>query len=196
VRLFLAVEPDAAARAALAGVLAQARAALGDAAPAVRWTLPPNIHVTLHFLGELDQARVANVRAALGDRLPRPAFDVETNRPGVFPPAGPPKVVWLGIGTGADALTAVHADLALRLERAGVALERRRFTPHLTVGRVRDRERGRARALRERLAGIRPDPIRWRAREVVLFRSDLSGAAPRHDPVQVLRLDAGSDTAG
>lgn len=193
-RLFLAVEPDRAARAGLTALLTAVQNALGDVASAIRWTAPANVHVTLHFLGELDQARSTAVRTALGDRIVRPAFDVETGGLGVFPHGGSPKVVWLSIGAGAAGLTAVYDELAARLRRGGIATEERPFTPHLTLGRVRDRERRRARTLRERLDAIRPEPVRWQAREVVLFRSDLSGPVPRHEPLQVLPFEDGDTT--
>jgi RNA 2',3'-cyclic 3'-phosphodiesterase len=189
VRLFLAVEPDRAAHAGLAALLAEVQNGLGQTASALRWTAPDNIHATLHFLGEVDQARAARLPAVLGDRVAHAAFDVATGGLGIFPGSGPPRVLWLSIATGAEALRALHVELASRLGQAGVAPEERAFSPHLTLGRVRDHERRRAATLRQRLAALRLRSVHWLAREVVLFRSDLSGPVARHEPIHVMRLE-------
>jgi 2'-5' RNA ligase len=146
-RLFVSLRPPAEA-------LADLRAG------AERWPSPPERwHVTLAFLGD---AKPEPVHEALRRRLAgAPGFDLQLAGSGSFGRNGP---VWVGIGGDVPALRALAAEVAAAAREAGVALERRAYRPHLTVGK-----RG------------HPDPARltsyrgpvWRAQEVELVRSDL-----------------------
>lgn len=181
-RLFFAIDPDSPARARLSRDIADIRASLGTAADRWRWVGADLVHVTLHFLGELDDAAQARVRAATGFSIPRPPFDVSVSTLGTFPPERPPQVLWLGLTAGAESLAEVHRDLTDRLADADVGLASRPFSPHLTIARAR---RG-ARA--ETPVATSVAPIVWRVDRVTLYASDLSGAAPRYTPRHVVRL--------
>jgi len=188
VRLFLAVELDRSARERCGELLDRLRHTLGDAASAVKWTPADNIHITLHFLGDVDAARAGRLKDALGAALPQPALRAETTHLGAFPHGGPPKVVWLGLGPGANELKAVHRSLAPHVVSAGLPTEDREFSPHLTLGRVRDRDRQLTRGLRASLASMTCAPIEWTVDHVTLFQSDLSGPSPRYVTVATVRL--------
>lgn len=181
-RLFLAIEPDAHARELLARDTAQVRSSLGTDADRWRWVAADLVHVTMHFLGEFDDAAEARVCAAVGYSIARPQFDVTVSTVGTFPPHRPPQTLWFGVTRGADALTEVHADLEQRLHEAGVALESRPFTPHLTIARARRGRRAHAPAMTS------IDPIAWHVDRVTLYASDLSGPAPRYTARHVVRL--------
>jgi 2'-5' RNA ligase len=187
-RLFLAIDPDARARDALGGLRTAAERAMGEAALAWRWTGQANVHLTLHFLGEVDEARVPPLVAALGGSLREPPFDATLGRLGVFPPSGPPRTLWVSVAGAAEALGRVHRELAARLEGAGGELDARPFTPHLTLARVRERDRRLVRNLGAVLSAIAVPSVSWRVDEVVLFLSDLSGAAPRYTALHRLPL--------
>ena len=145
-RLFLGLAPDAAARTAIGEARARLEAALADAAAAFKWTRTENLHVTLHFLGEVPAGRVDDFREALGAPLPEPPFAASTGRFGAFPERGAPRVIWLGVDRGADAMMRLHAIFAGRLRQLGHAVEDRAFTPHFTLARARGRHgHGRAR---------------------------------------------------
>lgn len=189
-RLFLAVEPDPAAREQLGLMASRLRQSLGDVAAALRWTSPENIHLTLHFLGEVGAAGADRLRAALGTLLPQAGFIVRTAAPGVLPHRGPPRVVYLAVGSPGPELASVHAELARAVRQAGVAVEVRAFAPHLTLARVRARgaSGSTVRALRAQVAAFACEPIAWRVDRVTLFQSDLSGSSPRYTPLATLPL--------
>jgi RNA 2',3'-cyclic 3'-phosphodiesterase len=187
-RSFLAVTPDETARDALAGLLAAVEREAAEAGRALRFTKAANIHLTMHFLGSLDESREAAVLTQLGEILPAAPFDVELGPLGVFPPHGPPRVFWVAVERGREALSAIHRELGRRLTAAGVAIEARPFSPHLTLARVRDGEQPRARRVAERLAGIEVAAIGWRVDRVTLYHSDLSGRAPRYHAVRDVAL--------
>jgi 2'-5' RNA ligase len=188
VRLFIAVDPDADARRCLADRTSMLRKALGERSDVVRWTRAENIHVTLHFLGETDADRLDRLRQGLGDRADGGPFDVTTGRAGAFPARGRPRTLWLALATGADRLVTLHAALERRLTRAGFPVSDQPFTPHVTVGRVRDRERRRSSEIRGLFERIEADPIRWTVDRATMYASDLSGAAPRYRTVHTVRL--------
>jgi RNA 2',3'-cyclic 3'-phosphodiesterase len=190
VRLFLAASPDARARRRLAAVHEELARSLGDAVAAVRWVTVAAAHLTVHFLGEVDASRVPQLIDALGDDLPVDPFDVALGPPEASPVRGLPRVVWMPVTAGREPLSRVHDALGARLLGAGRSIEARPFTPHLTIGRVRDRERDRASTLRARLDGARTEvsPIGWHVDRVTLFRSDLSGPSPVYDARHTIAL--------
>ncbi len=103
----------------------------------VAWVGQPNLHLTLQFLGEVDEATAAAVAGRLAPPFAHPPFDLAFAGLGTFPPAGPPRVIWLGITAGGDELAAVQGEVARRLEALGFPRARRPFRAHLTLGRVK-----------------------------------------------------------
>jgi 2'-5' RNA ligase len=188
VRLFLAFKPDRPGEALLGKRLMDVQTAVGDLAPVLRWTPASNVHITLHFLGEIPPARVDHVADALGRTLDEDPFEITLGGAGVFPPAGAPRVVWLDVVKGIEPLQRVHAELGRRLASAGCEIESRPLSPHVTIARVPDRERARVKALRDRLKTADASPIAWVAERVILFRSDLSGSVPRYEGMQDIEL--------
>lgn len=177
-RLFVALDVDAAAREALRVAIARLCQRVGS--DDLRWTDADNLHCTLHFLGEVDASRLPDLREALGTSLAIAPFDAATGEVGTFPPSGPLRVVWLAIDDGAASIRAVHAAVGDRLQAAGCDVDARPFMPHLTLARTRRAERRGGRALRDRVAGLSISPLAWRVGEIALYSSDLSGARPRY----------------
>ncbi len=177
-RAFIAVELPPAARDAVEGVIRDLRARTGDG---VRWVRPEGVHLTLKFLGDIDAYTVPALSQAL-DRCAAPAapFDLCLEGVGAFPNARRPRVVWVGLGGGLEALLGLQQSIEGELEALGYARERRAFTPHLTLGRVRDRlPPTQGRALSEALGVVSVQPgVGMPVREVSLIKSDLrpSGA--------------------
>jgi len=186
-RCFLCVEPDEPGRVRLAEVVAAAKAGLGEAADTFRWVQPNNIHITLHFLGNLELPVIGQLTELLQKGLRERPFRIQTGRLGRFPSGGPPKVLWLGIYSGAEELGRIYADLAASIERVGLPIEDRGFTAHLTLARARDGDRSRTRRTKWPPA-ISLTPIEWPVTEVTLMQSDLSGPAPLYRRIAAIRL--------
>jgi RNA 2',3'-cyclic 3'-phosphodiesterase len=104
---------------------------LGD----VRWLDPEQQHLTLRFIGELDNGRLEEVAEALALVEGWP-FELGLEGLGHFPPRGEPQVLWVGVTKSPDL-----ARLKRRIDRVlaaiGVPPEGRKFTPHVTLARVR-----------------------------------------------------------
>ncbi|MBZ5556834.1 MAG: RNA 2',3'-cyclic phosphodiesterase [Acidobacteriia bacterium] len=173
-RLFLAVDPDDEARRAIAAEQKRLLSALGDAADQIRPVRPEHMHMTLVFLGDVDDSRVAAVVDACGRPIDARPFDMAFAGVGVFPPRGAPRALWIGVDAGASELTAVQQEMAARVGRLGFAEEGGAFRPHLTLGRWRrSRPSDRGRVLAQ--ASHTP-AARCRVDRVTLYRSELPSA--------------------
>ncbi len=149
IRAFVAVNLNEPLRAALAEAQGRLRQVPAD----VSWTLPGNIHLTLKFLGEIGESGVARVGRALeAAAAPHAPFTAGVRGFGVFPPKGPPRVLWAGVAEGAEALVSLQASVERALAALAFPREARRFTPHLTLGRLRSPRN--AAALVEAVAGL------------------------------------------
>jgi 2'-5' RNA ligase len=126
-RLFIALDLPADVQRRLARIVA--------AAPnGVRPTPAGQMHLTLHFLGSVAGERAAAVRGGLGSVRGQPlVLDIEGL--GCFPPRGRPSVLWAGVAPNA-ALADLHARLAEVIGKAGLPIERRPFTAHVTLARL------------------------------------------------------------
>jgi 2'-5' RNA ligase len=168
VRAFVALRMSDEVEAALAEFVESLRASSSG----VRWVRRANLHLTLRFLGDrvaaeqLDRLNHALEEIA-GGTAP---FVVEVRGTGTFPNFERPQVVWVGLVSGA------LADLAKRVEAAAVQCgfppERRPFSPHLTIGRVRHR-RGWASVRRALTEAAERDFGATPADSMVLYRSVL-----------------------
>jgi RNA 2',3'-cyclic 3'-phosphodiesterase len=180
-RLFVAVDPDAAVRQRAVEIgdrVVRAWRASGAHRPAVSWVKPENLHLTLRFLGEVDDARAEDLARWLKEPLTVPACEVEFSGLGVFPPGGPPRVIWIGVSQGAPELERLAAEIERHLESWGFGRADRSFQSHLTIGRCRQPLTASA---RDELLGVRAGHVgRCRIEEVVLYRSLLSPAGSRY----------------
>lgn len=136
-RTFVALPLPDEFRAAVAETAAALRAALGERD--VRWVQPEGFHLTLAFLGDTAPAQVVQVCDGLEQvaRTNRPV-PLRLDQLGVFPHARRPRVFWVGVHDDSGALHALQQAVAAMLTPLGWAPDRRPFTGHLTLGRVRD----------------------------------------------------------
>jgi 2'-5' RNA ligase len=153
---------------------------------ALKWVDAANLHVTLHFLGEIDDGCVPGLVEVLSPPLAAPPFDLGLGQGGVFPPTGPPRVVWIGVSRGASALTAIHRELAWRLTSARIDVDDRPWQAHITVARVKQPMRSDLRAL---ASGIALDGAGCcRVDAVTLYRSHLGPGGATYAPQLTIPL--------
>lgn len=114
------------------------REAAGLAKVRVAWVPPPNLHVTLKFLGEIPADAAYAVRDQLGQRLTgRSSWPLEVGQVGVFPDEQQPRVLWLGLHDEGQ-MAALAADVEAWMDDLGFAREKRTFHPHVTLGRIKE----------------------------------------------------------
>jgi 2'-5' RNA ligase len=112
---------------------------LARAGADVKWVEAENIHLTLLFLGEVEDRQLPDVCRAVALVAGRhESFSLTVETVGCFPNPRRPRVVWAGVGEGAQELIALHEAIEPPLLDLGCyRREERQFTPHITLGRVR-----------------------------------------------------------
>jgi 2'-5' RNA ligase len=190
VRLFFAIALSEPLRASVSRVSdsLQERLASVHRRRAVKWVERENLHVTMRFLGEVDEAATRVLAEHTREPLPQPAFELAVGGAGAFPPAGAPRVLWAGVGAGSDAARAVFESLERRLAPLRFPPEERAYTPHLTLGRVREIDRASGQQLRGWLAAVPAALGTQHVSGVTLYRSRLSPAGPRYEIVAEVPL--------
>lgn len=149
--------------------------------PAARiaWSPPANLHVTTKFIGEWPEERLEELKAALeavaGESRGRSGgqpIAVRVAGLGFYPNARSPRVFWCGVEAPGLAELAARTDAATA--RLGVASEKRAYSPHLTLARIR--EQTDLRALDARIAALGAvDLGRFESRAFFLYRSQMRG---------------------
>jgi 2'-5' RNA ligase len=184
VRLFVGIELEARLRAACAAAAQELDDRLREQRIhlRVRWIPEHNLHITLWFLGEVADAQVAALSESLSRAWNVPPFALTISGAGAFPPSGPPRIVWLGTTSGSDRVAAIHAELTTRLAPLGFEPERRPYHPHVTIGRIKEVDRG-ARRARAVFTGANLAPGSCDVTHVTLFQSRLSPAGARYEPL-------------
>jgi 2'-5' RNA ligase len=128
--LFVALEIPSAVRENLAALLESLRAVSSQ----TRWVRPENLHVTLKFMGEVPETKLAATRSVLaGVRSDQPVT-VDFRGLGFFPNEKRPRVFWAGIEASPN-LKTLAADIESVVEKLGIPREQRPFSPHLTLAR-------------------------------------------------------------
>lgn len=186
-RLFIAVDLDGPTREAVGRISASVRqwgrhaGTLGR----VTWVSEARMHLTLHFLGDADEALEQRALSSVAEPIREAPFSLSFDRLRCFPSRGSPRVLWLGVGEGRSALSRVHDVLGGRL---GVrAAAREPFSPHLTIARFRDRvPRLRIDQIDAIPAAAGPCPID----RVTLYESRLAAEGPAYIALAEAHLEA------
>ena len=106
--------------------------------PNVKWVSAENMHLTMKFLGEVDEKRIAEITEFSKLALKGfGSFTVEFSHLGFFPNARSPRVIWIGTSGAVDRLLELYQDLEESLEKIGFDREAKMFSPHLTIGRAK-----------------------------------------------------------
>jgi RNA 2',3'-cyclic 3'-phosphodiesterase len=183
-RLFTAIELPDDARTAIAAVQKTIAARLADSPRSLRLVRPEHLHLTLVFIGEVAPESAAAIVDLMSADILEPPFRAAFGGVGVFPPAGPPRTLWLGLVEGGPNAVAVHARVSERLRRAGVEPDRKAYRPHLTLGRWRDRDR----QARGKLPSTIDVVATMDVDVVTLFESKLTQAGPSYTRLARARL--------
>jgi 2'-5' RNA ligase len=174
-RTFIAVELERAIRSRCVALQEALARAGGD----VKWVEPDNIHVTLLFLGEVDERDVPGVCRAVATACAGLApFGLSVEGVGCFGSRRAPRTLWVGVGAGSAELVALHDALERPLLELGCyRREDRQYTPHITLGRARSSRPSDRLALElDRQAGWRGGE--GEVREVVVMSSELRPEGP------------------
>jgi 2'-5' RNA ligase len=126
-RLFLSLPLPAPVRTSLLPLV--------EPAPGLAWSRPELWHVTLRFLGDVPEERLADLEHRLAEVRVGP-FILPLAGAGSFPPHSPPRVLWIGTGAGHPRLFQLRQRIDDALLAAGLTVDLRTFLPHVTLARV------------------------------------------------------------
>lgn len=155
--------------------------------PGIGWTQADKLHFTLVFLGSIGEESLPTVIRACHETLEVLApFSISLGRMGVFPSKGPPRVIWLGLSQGGAEMITLQKNIFQALSNRGFNLEKRKYIPHLTLGKIRPGRR------------IKPPPEYFNAthnsaadmliEKVNVMRSDLPANGAVHTVLAECRL--------
>jgi len=165
---------------------------LARAGSDVNWVEAKNLHVTLLFLGEVDDRALIDLCRAVSDTCAGHAvFALSAETVGCFPNPRRPRTIWVGIGAGSAELVALQGALEPPLLDLGCyRREERQFTPHITLGRVKSERSD------DKLTAALQKHANWQAgvtevREVQVLSSELTSQGPIYTVLSRARLKSG-----
>jgi 2'-5' RNA ligase len=169
-RLFVGVAIDDNVRGAAATAARELQRRL-DGRVRATWIAAEKMHLTVRFIGHVEDSRVPDLLQALAPPLAIAPFDIHLGKCGAFPRTGLPRVLWIDLRDGLPSLQAMHDELNRRLRPLGFAPEERPFNAHLTLARVKDVPRESIRATRDALAAVLVPAVRGRIDHATVFES-------------------------
>ena len=158
---------------------------------AVKWVAPENTHLTIKFIGDLPPDRLGQVKDILQSSLEKQkAFEIAIKGLGMFPNKRAPRVIWLGISEGEPLIT-IHHKLDTALEKADINRDKREFSPHLTIARIRGKtDRKMTQEIGKTLSEYKIRSLgRVTIEQITLYQSDLTSTGPIYTPLLTIPLD-------
>jgi 2'-5' RNA ligase len=171
IRLFVGLELPPGVATTLSGLAA--------GIPGARWVEPHNLHITLRFIGEVEEGVAHDIHDALAE-LAAPAFDVAIRGVGLFG-GRTPNALYAGIERS-EALVRLHDKVESTVVRTGQPPEPRKFTPHITLARLKASPPPRLQAFLSAHGLLRAGP--WRADAFTLFRSHLGRGGAEYEALE------------
>jgi len=191
IRAFIAIELPAKVKQLLTGLQAGLKA---TATGRVTWTRPEMMHLTVRFLGSIEEHQAPLVAAAIENAIKgMKVFELTTDRLGAFPSPRRPKTVWIGIRESCQ-LWSLSDRINAALKALGINEEKRAFRPHLTICRVRERssvaERGSVKGLKKEIETNKDSlQVIFKVNEITLFKSELGGKGPVYTALRRIPLE-------
>lgn len=147
-----------------------------------RWTPPANLHLTVRFIGSVDDAVAVGIAQRLGQQDLR-GFEMELGEMGTFRRGRLVRVVWIGLRSGLEDARALAALVENECVKAGLVPDQRQFQAHLTLARARARDG----AVLPPLPPL-PQTAPWRATELILYASHLSRTGSVYEALRTVPL--------
>ena len=157
-----------------------------------KWVQPQNIHLTLKFLGEINQDQLDKIIEILVEASKAHyCFKISLSGIGAFPKAASPRILWVGLGQGKTETKAIAETLEKLLVKIGIPAEEKEFSAHITIGRVKS-VTNRTSLIKEleilnKDAGTNSNPT-FTVDKITLFKSILSPTGPVYEILKELNL--------
>ena len=158
---------------------------------AIKWVSTEKMHLTIKFIGEIQQNKIDRVKVLMSNILnDQPSFKIGIQNLGTYPHINNPRVIWLGIAQGAP-LIEIHEKLDLALTELKIRSDRQKYSPHLTLARVRrDTDRDTVKEIGHILSHFKVDSLGTiTISEITLYKSKLTPQGPEYTPLHVVSLN-------
>ena len=183
IRCFIAVELEHVMKRELGRLQARLRHKLDVGDKSMKWVRPENVHLTLKFLGDVEYEQVPEICRAVDQAVKESApFFFDLGNCGCFPAVGAARVLWVGILEGEREMVKLQQALENSLQPSGFPPEGRKFSPHLTLARIKNAKAGRG--VQEAAKTIEPFHLSWQeVFEIIVFQSELTPTGPIYTPM-------------
>lgn len=158
---------------------------------AIKWVSTDKMHLTIKFIGDIHKNKITRVKDLMTNTLKeQSSFKIGIQDLGTYPHINNPRVIWLGIMQGAP-LIEIHNRLDEALTELKVRPDRRKYSPHLTLARVRrDTGRDTVKEIGEILSQFKVDSLGTiTISEITLYKSKLTSQGPEYTPLHVVSLN-------
>ncbi len=146
----------------------------------VKWVKHENLHITLLFLGDVYTDFVQQgVDTLSGIALTQKSFELSLKNIGAFPSQHSPRVIWIGVDVGKEELISLQEKIETAFTTIGYKPEKRKFHPHLTIGRARERMR-----YAEKVLNSQYESKSFLIKSLVFFKSTLSPQGPIYEKIK------------
>jgi len=178
-RTFIAIELPEEIREALGKIQEELKRSGAD----VKWVTPKNIHLTLKFLGDLNEKKLPQIKEVLDEVVRnKTTFPIRFSTLGAFPKIDSPRVIWVGIDQGDSETKAIACELEEKIAKIGIPKEKREFSSHITLGRTRSDKNldglvEEIKKLENLWVGKNPECL---IKTITLFQSSLSPLGPTY----------------
>ncbi|MFH0791569.1 MAG: RNA 2',3'-cyclic phosphodiesterase [Candidatus Omnitrophota bacterium] len=157
----------------------------------VKWVEPQNIHLTLKFLGEIDEKTLHKIISILEDiAIEKNSYPINLSSLGAFPKINCPRILWVGINKGEKETKEIAKKLEETIEKIGIPAEPKPFSCHITIGRTRsmlNRDK-----LIENLKiqdnNLKKENLEFDVTKISLFKSTLTPKGPIYEVIKETEL--------
>ena len=185
-RTFIAIDLPSEIKDSLRRLQEKLKASKAD----VKWVEPKNIHLTLKFLGEIDDKKIEEITKIIDDTAKeKNKFQIHISSLGAFPKIDFPRVIWVGVETGDKENKGMAEELEEKTAKIGIPKEDRPFSSHITIGRTRSSLN------REKLvqdlknnAELSGERLEFYVTKITLFKSTLTPRGPIYEALNETNL--------
>lgn len=186
-RTFIAIELPTSIKDSLSGLQEKLKISGAD----VKWVQPHNIHLTLKFLGEINDKKLDKIISILEEiAKDKDPFRIRISSLGAFPKMNFPRVIWVGVDKGDNQTKEMAKALEEKITKLGIPKEDRSFSTHITIGRTRstlNRERL-VEALSSLANKLDEENLEFAVTKITLFKSTITPKGPIYEILKETNL--------
>ena len=184
IRTFIAIDIPGSIREKIAGFQAELKRHKAD----VKWVRPGGIHITLKFLGNVEEQKIDEIEQAVRNAVEGlNAFTLSVGGSGVFPNDRRPRVLWVGVKEGSSILVQLAERIENECAHLGFEKEKRKYSAHLTLGRVRS-QKGIG-SIIEVMKTMGFEGESFKVSEILLMKSDLKPTGAVYTVLKRIKLE-------